>query len=298
MRPSTFVAVLLVASGIATAASKCDRDCLKTALESYLSAVVKHDPHAAPLDAKFRYTENAVSMKAGEGLWTSATALGAVQRRYFDPTSGQAAYFGLIQEGEAGGIVTTRIRVVNRKIIEGELIIGRKIDGTFNPDGLLAKPPPEGKAAVPNSTRKTLLAAAASYFEGLSNHDGSLVLNHPGCYRIENGMLLTGQPIRNAKSAADGQVPRADCATLEMFKSTISGVSNRRFPLIDEEAGVVLGMGILERPAGAKRPDGSIFPRNLLSEYFVVEGDRIRGIYAAMHYMVPDVADAPAWPFP
>ena len=48
-------------------------------------------------------------------------------------------------------------------------------------------------------------------------------------------------------------------------------------------------------PPGAKRPDGTIYARNLLSEYFLIDGDKIRGIYAAMHYMTPDIADAPGW---
>ncbi len=32
----------------------CDRACLKTTLDQYLNAVVKHDPKAAPLFAGFR----------------------------------------------------------------------------------------------------------------------------------------------------------------------------------------------------------------------------------------------------
>ena len=49
------------------------------------------------------------------------------------------------------------------------------------------------------------------------------------------------------------------------------------------------------RGGGAKRGDGTPFPRNLLTEIFVVENGRIRGIYAAMHYMTPDIPDAPGW---
>lgn len=277
----------------ASAASKCDRECLKTTLDHYLDAVVKHDPHAAPLGGKFRYTENALNVSPGEGLWKTATALGKVQRRYLDAVNGQAAYFGLIEEGAEVGIATLRIRVVNMKITEGETIVARKIDGTFSVDGLLAHPPPEeNKTPV---SREALLKAAGSYFEGLATSDGSGVLHHKGCYRIENGVLLTGRPVRDAKPDANGEIPATECATLNFFKATINGVSHRRFPVIDEQAGVVLGMGILERPPGAKRPDGSIYPRNLLSEYFLIDDNRIRGIYAAMHYMTPDVAGAPGW---
>ena len=216
-----------------------------------------------------------------------------MQRRYFDAVTGQAVYFGFVEEGAEAGIATLRIRVVNRKITECEAIVGRKIDGTFNAAGLLAQPPPEENKT--GATRDQLLKAAASYFEGLANSDGSPVIHHQGCYRIENGLLLTGRPIRDAKPDANGETPKTDCATLNIFKATINGVSHRRYPIIDEQAGMVLGLGILERPPGAKRPDGSVYPRNLLSEYFLIDGNRIRGIYAAMHYMTPDVADAPGW---
>ena len=288
-----FLGIFFVLGASASAASKCDRECLKTTLNGYLDALVKHNPHAAPLAGKFRYTENALEFKLGDGLWKTATALGKIQRRYLDPVTGQAVYFGLIEEGAEVGIATLRIRVVNHKITEGETVIGRKIDGTFSADGLLSHPPPEeNKTAV---SRDALLKAAGSYFEGLANNDGSAVLHHKGCYRIENGVLLTGRPVRDAKPDANGEFPATECATLNFFKATINGVSHRRFPVIDEQAGVVLGMGILERPPGAKRPDGSLYPRNLLSEYFLIDDNRIRGIYAAMHYMTPDVPGAPGW---
>lgn len=291
---SAWVALFIVGWCVepASAATACDRDCLQTALDRYLNAMVHHDPSAAGLDPKFRYTENADVVAAGDGLWKTATALGKIQRRYFDPVNGQAAYFGVIEEGDASGIATLRIRVVGKNITEGELVIGRKIDGTFDVNGLIAKPPPSKGAPA---SREELVAAAQSYFDGLDHHDGSGVIAHKGCYRVENGVLLTGRPIPGQAAGADGQVPLSDCATLEMFKATISGVVHRRFPVVDEEAGVVLGMGIFNRPPGAKRPDGTPFPRNLLTEFFVLEDHRIRAIYAAMHYMTPDNPNAPGW---
>jgi hypothetical protein len=74
----------------------CDRACLRSALDAYLNAVIKHDPASAPLMIGFRQTENSVVVRPGSGLWKTMTGLGAVQRRYLDPVTGQAAYFGLI----------------------------------------------------------------------------------------------------------------------------------------------------------------------------------------------------------
>jgi hypothetical protein len=272
-------------------AQSCDRACLAQTLDRYLGAVLKHDPAAAPLAKTFRYTENAVQVRPGDGLWKSATALGRLQRRYFDPVSGQAAYFGLIDEaGGEGGIVTLRLKVVDRAVTEGELVIGRKSTGVFSPQGLIEHPPADGPAAPgARSSRSDLLAAAESYFEGVHRKDGSIIRAHPGCPRIENGLMLAGRADAGAR-----QPNFADCAAGMEKNVNIAAVINRRFPVIDEEAGAVLGMVIFTRPPNARRADGTVFGRNLLTEVFTIENGRIRSIHAAMHYLDEGVP-APGW---
>ncbi|HXD74447.1 MAG TPA: hypothetical protein VN628_11950, partial [Vicinamibacterales bacterium] len=54
------------------AGPSCDRACLKSTLDAYLNAVVKHDPAAAPLMIGFRQTENSVAVRPGTGLWKTA----------------------------------------------------------------------------------------------------------------------------------------------------------------------------------------------------------------------------------
>src|SRR5580658_10987694 len=113
-------AIVLLAADVNAhaAANDCDRACLRSALDQYLNAVVKHDPAAAPLFTAFRQTENAVVVRSGTGVWKTVTALGKVQRRYLDPVSEQAGYFGTVEEGSDLAIVTVRVRVENRKITE------------------------------------------------------------------------------------------------------------------------------------------------------------------------------------
>ena len=76
----------------------------------------------------------------------------------------------------------------------------------------------------------------------------------------------------------------------------ITGVAHRRFPLVDEQAGVVMGTGIFHRPPNSMRRDGKPWLRNLLTEYFTVESGRVTGIYAVMRYMDPGDPDASGWP--
>src|SRR6476646_10718671 len=95
------IPLLAVLAPNIAAAATCDRGCLRKTLDTYLEAVLKHDPSKATLDAAFRYTENSMVVAPGEGLWKTATALGKVQRRYGDAVNGQAVYFGHIELGDA-----------------------------------------------------------------------------------------------------------------------------------------------------------------------------------------------------
>lgn len=283
----------VVALGSAYGAA-CDRACLRAALDQYLNAVVQHNPTAAPLSVGFRQTENAMVRRAGTGLWQSASALGKLQRRYFDAENGQAGYFGTIDEASGPAIATLRLKVEEHKISEAEWILSRIGDPGLGSQGgqqaaaafhdteyLIAHAP--GERVVPKServSRADLIAIANSYFDGLSAHDGTLIIAHPGCVRIENGALTTQRAIPAGGST--------DC-TSNGAMANIFAVTARRYPIVDEEAGVVLGLGLFERKPGVA------MRRNLLSEWFFIEQGKIRSIYASMYYPEQE-AMAPNWP--
>src|SRR5512142_1063438 len=73
MKCSLVLGVVAVGSAYGAA---CDRACLKTTLDQYLSAVGQHKPAAAPLSIGFRQTENAMVRRPGTGLWESTKGLG------------------------------------------------------------------------------------------------------------------------------------------------------------------------------------------------------------------------------
>jgi len=176
---------------------------------SILQAIVKHDPQAAPLFLGYRHTENSRLVKLGEGAWKSITSIGKVDRRYYDPVTAQAAFFGVLNEGDEPTVTTVRIRVENRKITEAEWIIARRnaagINGfdargkpqayAFGPDNL-ARYPIEQRVVPPAQrlSREELIAITNSYFDGITAHDGSLIVAHPGCSRLENGQTVSGDP--------------------------------------------------------------------------------------------------------
>src|SRR6187551_317850 len=76
----------------------CDRACLDGMLSRFIEAVVARDPARAPLAIGFRQTQNSVLTPAGTGAWQTVSAIGPVQRRYFDPVTGNAAFFGVVTD--------------------------------------------------------------------------------------------------------------------------------------------------------------------------------------------------------
>jgi hypothetical protein len=293
---------LLIFSVNAFGAADCDRACLKTTLDQYLNAVLKHDPAAAPLSIGFRQTENATVVKLSSGLWKTATALGKVQRRYFDAVTGQAAYFGLLEENGAPAVVTLRLKVDNKKVTEAEWVISRKGDpglngpaggNVFDAEYLTANPPPEKMLGKERMARDVMVAVTNSYFDGITTHDGSIIQAYPGCVRIENGVGMTGRgvpPRGGATAAARGGAPAAerDC-TSGLETINIQNVAARRFPVVDEEAGVVLAMAVFIRKPGTPTR------RNMFGEWFILENNKIRTIYATLFYPAPDMP-VPNWP--
>jgi hypothetical protein len=287
--------VLVAGANAFAVATDCDRACLKNTLDQYLNAVIKHDPSAAPLLVGFRQTENAVVVRPGTGMWKTLTALGKLQRRYLDAVSGQAAYFGVVEEGSTPAIVTVRVKVDNRKITEAEWLIARKGDpglngvaqpgqpagNFFDPDNLTATPPPDKPLAKDGRlSREAMMAITNSYFDGITSHDGSIIIAHPGCNRIENGFTVTNR--------AGGPGGGGDCAA-NLANINVQLVAARRYPIVDEEAGVVLAIAIFIRKPGMTTR------RNVLSEWFTIDNNKIRTIHSAMFYPPPE-APAPNWP--
>ena len=305
--------VMMMAVGTASASAQeaCDRACLRTMLDQYLNAVIKHDPAAAPLVVGFRQTENAISVRPGNGVWKSVTALGAVQRRYLDPVSGQAAYYGTMEESGGTAIVTVRVRVEGRRLTEAEWYLARADDpglngprqpgrppaNLHNPDYLSKNPPPDRVVPVnQRSDRATLVRIVNSYFDAITSHDNSVAMTHPGCGRVENGSPAPAgrflPPNASATPPAGQAAPPAnannDCVS-GLANFNLSMVVARRTPVVDEEAQVALGYAVFIR-----RP-GSPTPRNVFSEWFVIDEAKIRTIYTAMFYPSPELA-VPNWP--
>lgn len=293
-------------SGFAHAqGAACDRECLRATLMRYLNAVAKNAPDEAGIIAGFRQTENAEVKRVGAGTWESVTALGVVQRYYLDPVSGQAAYFGLVEERGKPAVVSVRVKVSERQITEAEWYIGREgqpgmagdpaPDGTgaapYDPAYVIANPPPPERN-VPvgrRLSRESLLGVTNSYFDAITSHDPSVMLIHAECRRIENGRLITGRLL--PADSTDGYQGKTNCSSgiRTTGRLNVALVTARRYPVVDEQQQVVMGMGVFLRS-----PD-SVNRRLGLSEFFYINDGLIAEVHAALFYAAPDLP-VPNWP--
>jgi len=274
-------------------AQDCNRDCLTSHLSTYLDAVTQHTPANGNLWEGFRQTENSVVIPAGQGVWENVTALGSIQRRYFDPLQSQAGYYGTVMMGAEEAVVAIRVKVQWDKVTEAEWFISRKSDVGVNGTGntpfdleMLRKTLPAQRVVPPaeRSQRELLQAIVNSYFDGITSHNGYIVKGHPGCTRYENGFPTFNSPMREGNDI--GNDGKTDCRTQADFGVAI--VAIRDFYVIDEESQTVMVSAVFRREAGEERR------RNHFTEVFHVDGGKIRDIHAAFYY-APEDRPVPNW---
>jgi hypothetical protein len=239
-------------------AKPCDRACMERFVDQYLAALLAHNYSQLPLAKDARYTENGQDLKMNDGMWQVATAIGNKKLCFADPQTGQIGYRGTVEENGRKQIVMTRIKVKDQKIREIEALVLR--GGSFNnPDGLedhpiFMEPLPPGD----RPSRNELVSIANSYFEGLEKKTGDITPFDPGCTRVENGTITANNP--NPTIFPFHKQTCGEQFKIPGFSAIITKVRERRFPIVDEERGLVFAIAFFDH-AGlpeVKLPDGTI----------------------------------------
>jgi len=223
----------------------CDRACLEDLATQYLNALAAHDPKRLPLAADVKYTEQDQVMPIGDGFWGTATAVGSYRHCFSDPVEEQIGCIVTMHEGEHLLIMGMRLRAQLGRITEVETMYYRQGGGgPQNINGFDAsKPEPiwfETIPAAQRASRHQLIATANMYFAGLENNDGKGVYPFADdCDRIENGMHTTN----NATLSPNAAFNAFAMTCMQQFKSgyyaVVTRIHSRRFPLVDEERGIV-----------------------------------------------------------
>lgn len=228
----------------------CDRACLSGHLQAYMDALSRHDPSRARFAKGVMFTENDVTLPIGKGLWGTISGASPEGLEVADPSSGQAAWFGLVQEHGAPAYYAMRIRVKDGRIAEVETVVHRQA-GLPAPFGDPAKYRhddafKEALAPAQRRPRERLRAVADSYFNTVELNDGVVFAPFDAeCERTENGITTT-----KADPASVGTAAGIAQGCEAQFKLGIyrinKRVRERRYPLIDEERGIVVGTGFFD----------------------------------------------------
>ena len=105
------------------AQAACDRACLRDDAGSVSRCRDQARPQGCTAQSSASARRRTRSTCApGDGVWKTVTGLGKMQRRYLDPVSGQAGYYGLVDEGGSTAVVTVRLRVENRTAHRGRMV--------------------------------------------------------------------------------------------------------------------------------------------------------------------------------
>ena len=268
------VLLIVAITAAASHAATCDRACLQGIIDSYFDALAKHDPSKLPVAASVKFTENGKELKLGEGFWKTAGA--STYRLYaLDPQAGDAAAQAVVAENGELDTFFVRLKVKAGKISEVETLVCRKGQaGFFAPEKMTAAPALYGEPVKDSerSVRSQLIDDASAYFtavqtEGTKDYHSAPL--SPAMNRFENGVQTTNVSVLGSPAMSG-----AEQLDKGIFKGLV--IDHRRFPVVDEEHGVVVGLVLMH--ANMNGQMGGI----LISEMFKIAGKQIQQVQAVM----------------
>jgi hypothetical protein len=115
----------------------------------------------------------------------------------------------------------------------------------------------EALAPEDRPSRDELISIANSYFEGLEQNRGDITPFDPECTRVENGTITANNP---GSDFMNSHMTCGEQFNIHGFAAVITKIRERRFPIVDEERGLVYTVIFFDH-AGLPEvvlPDGSI----------------------------------------
>jgi len=308
-------ASLFLSLSAAHASDVCDRSCLEGMVNKVIAAMVAHDPQSLPLGADFKYTENGQQLRAGDGIWKTASAPGKYKLYVADPEDGQVGFIGTIFENGTPSLMALRLKVTYGLISEAEAIVARGSGGAgggLPPAGKTVedrgKPRPVFSRTVPKDermSRKDLVDIANSYFTGLAGNTGRNTAPFaPTCDRWENGVQTTNRPRQD--DAGSLNILSMSCEEQQKsgWFSFVTEIRNRRFPIVDRERGLVFSFAFFDHNGSPKTihmANGKTTPNPVKSpttleeaELFQIDKGKINQIEAVLN-VVPYRMKSAVW---
>lgn len=230
------------------------RDELQGLVENYLEALVRRRPDDLPLSNELRFTENGQQLPLDRGLWGTATADPPVGRAVTvtDPDSGQAGFFGAVSEHGIPVLLGLRLRAEASRITEIETLVvrGHSRFELFEPASMSTPRDHFDRLIEPSkrSSRAELIDVANLYFDGIERNDGSIIPVREGSIRFENGRQTVRRPTAEGGAFNEGSHMEVGAQISSGMFAYIEKIRDRRYPVVDEERGLVIGHVFFEHP--------------------------------------------------
>ncbi|MCW2365591.1 hypothetical protein M2341_001038 [Sphingobium sp. B7D2B] len=274
-----------------------DRAALLALLDETVASLGANDPQRLPLAPRLRYTENSVEFPFGDGAWKTVTGIGEYRWDVVDVRTSNAARFGVLEESGDKALFVLRIAALETgALAEIELLVARATDSGVPFLNTDPAPRPELTEPVPPASRTErarMLSLADGYFSTLEQNDGTLHTRFTAdCERRENGVQTTHNPQPDLAPVAKMGCEEQFLLGYYRFDNWIRA---RRYPLVDEEQGVVLCGGFIDHDGqtrdyqltnGETRTGFFLRPHSFAYlEAFKIRDDAISAVEAVFHFV-------------
>lgn len=295
MRALAACSLALLVSHTATAQNACDRACLTGFVDSWFKGLVDNSAKGISVAKDIRITQNGTPTTVAGTFWDSAASV-PYRWDIANARTGDTGSEAVIKNSDGTlTMLIVRLKVKNGAITEIETIKANKgeADGLWGPETLLAKPVSSGlQLSIREADRDSyyrLIASAESYWRAFQTngtpayHPAELL---PDTLRFENGLQTTGT-IRDGKyaSAPEG---------FDQGRFIGRNLWDRRYPVVDEERGIVLSMVRFGLKDGMKSQSASTSSNRIVGEFFAMKRGWIHEVHAVL-FNVPDTLPT-YWP--
>jgi hypothetical protein len=260
----------------------CDRACLTSVVDGYLAALLANEPARAPLATNAKLTLNDDVVPASRLFWDTATA---IQSRIdiANPRWGDAGTQAVVTNADGSQyIYAFRLKVKSGRITEVEAILVRNAqEGGLYDVSTLQRPNPNFNTRIRPAEQDSyydLVAAAEGYWRAF-NTNGTPEYRRaefwPGVVRLENGF-------RTTDVAMAGSAPMGAAEQFDTGLHAGRNIWDIRYPVVDEERGVVMSVARFGMKAGVKPARPAQAAERLVAEFFAVRKGIIHDIQAVM----------------
>lgn len=278
---SALVVLAAAHAGGASAQAVCDRACLTGFVDGYFAALMANDARMLPQAARARITENSTPKRLAETFWSDAEE--TIYR--FDIVNerrGDTGTMTVIRNADGSKTMhMLRLKVQNALITEIETIKANQgdADGLWGPDQL-TEVSPHFKLSIREADRDSyydLIGAAESYWRAFQTNGTPAYRKArllPDSTRYENGLQTTGL-------VRDG---RFNDTSRGFDEGRFIGrnIWDRRYPVVDEERGVVLSIVRFGLKGGAQSQSVATSNDRLVAEFFAIKAGYIQEIQAVL----------------